>query len=116
MKDGLVEDHYDSGGNWDLKLRRTMFRGGEVQQLQDLNEILQSIELEDEEDTWQWNLSKNVRNDLCFREGGLADQKPVNKVKGCIWVWLNMERNCNTLKETLTYGDLRCKWVQLFQA
>ncbi|KAF5204435.1 hypothetical protein FRX31_005978 [Thalictrum thalictroides] len=92
-----------------------MFRGGELQQLQDLNEILLSIELEDDDDTWQWNLSKNVRNDLCFRECGLADQTVVSRVKGCIWSWINMERNCRMLKETLTFRDLRCRWVELFQ-
>ncbi|KAF5207181.1 hypothetical protein FRX31_003230 [Thalictrum thalictroides] len=56
-----------------------------------------------------------VRNDLCFREGGLADQTVVSRVKGCIWAWINMERNCRTLKETLTFRDLRCRWVELFQ-
>ncbi|KAF5185053.1 hypothetical protein FRX31_025360 [Thalictrum thalictroides] len=59
MKDGSVRDHYGSGNEWELHLRRSLFRENERAQLNSIMVLLANCSLNDEEDEWEWGKEKS---------------------------------------------------------
>ncbi|KAF5203413.1 hypothetical protein FRX31_007000, partial [Thalictrum thalictroides] len=75
MKRGLVHEHY-ANGEWKLECRRRNLGTGETLEMNDLMAMLNSTNINEESDVWEWSGNKNkCFTDKSFYSTLLKDHK-----------------------------------------